>query len=124
MAGRGLPVTTGDALVLLGLVLIYLEFIKAARRRKPVTDHLLSLLLFGGMAFELAAVPKAATTTFLILLALSFIELLVGFSVSAPRAVRSETAGHAAGTIDEPMDEAMEPPPGDPRLARQEPPLA
>ena len=85
LAGRSLPVSTGDAIVLLGVLFLYLEFLKVMRLRyRPLMDHLLSLLLFGGMAFELLAVPKAATSTFLILLAFSFIDLIGGLSL-APR---------------------------------------
>src|SRR5258708_777340 len=59
---RTMPVTTGDFLVILAVLLIYLEFLKVARfRRKPIMDHLLSLILFGVMAFEFLALPRAAT---------------------------------------------------------------
>jgi|SRR5215472_8406529 len=85
LAGRSLPVSTGDAIVLLGVLFLYLEFLKVMRLRyRPLMDHLLSLLLFGGMAFELLAVPKAATSTFLTLLAFSFIDVIGGLSL-APR---------------------------------------
>jgi len=43
--------------------------------------------LLGGMAIELLAVPKAQTSTFLILLALSFVDVIGGFSL-APRTRR------------------------------------
>src|SRR5437763_10335396 len=85
LAGRTLPVATGDALVLLALLMIYLEFLKVMRlHRKPVMDHVLSLILFGIMGVEFLALPKAATPTFLMLLALSFIDLIGGLSL-APR---------------------------------------
>jgi hypothetical protein len=48
--------------MLLGVLLLYLEFLKVTRlRRKGIMDHLLSLILLGAMGFELLAVPKAAT---------------------------------------------------------------
>jgi hypothetical protein len=85
LAGRTLPVSTGDALVLLALLMIYLEFLKVMRlHRKPVMDHILSLSLFGIMGVEFLALPKAATPAFLMLLALSFIDLIGGLSL-APR---------------------------------------
>src|SRR5580693_9312414 len=77
LAQRTLPVTTGDSLMILGVLLLYLEILKVSRlNRKLITDHVLSLILFGGMTFEFLAVPKAATTTFLVLLALSFVDLI------------------------------------------------
>jgi hypothetical protein len=85
LAGRSLPVSTGDAIVLLGVLFLYLEFLKVMRLRyRPVMDHLLSLLLFGLMVLELLALPKAATSTFLILAAFSLIDVIGGLSL-APR---------------------------------------
>jgi hypothetical protein len=85
LAGRSLPVSTGDAIVLLGVLFLYLEFLKVMRLRyRPVMDHLLSLLLFGLMVLELLALPKAATSTFLILVAFSLIDVIGGLSL-APR---------------------------------------
>jgi hypothetical protein len=76
-----LPVTTGDALVMLAMLLLYIEVLKAARfGAKGIMDHVLSLLLFVAMAAELMLVPRAATTTFLLLTALSFVDVITGVS--------------------------------------------
>jgi hypothetical protein len=89
-AGRGLPVSTGDAIVLLAILFIYLEFLKVMRlRRKPVTDHLLSLVLLGAMGYEFLALPKAATSAFLMLLALSIVDVIGGLSLAPPRPRRA-----------------------------------
>jgi hypothetical protein len=85
LAGRSLPVSTGDAIVLLGVLFIYLEFLKVMRLgHRPVMDHLLSLILLGAMTLEFLTLPKAATSTFLTLLALSVIDVVGGLSL-APR---------------------------------------
>jgi hypothetical protein len=98
LAQRTMPVTTGDALMILGVLLLYLEILKVSRlNRKLITDHILSLILFGGMIYELLAVPKAATATFLVLLALSFVDVIGGFSFvsrAAPRIAEPEAADH------------------------------
>jgi hypothetical protein len=79
---RTLPVTTGVGLMILGVLVLYLELLKVSRlNRKLVTDHILSLILLGGMIYELLAVPKAATATFLVLLALSFVDVVGGLSL-------------------------------------------
>lgn len=89
-AGRSLPVSTGDAIVLMGILFIYLEFLKVMRlRRKPVTDHLLSLVLLGVMGYELLVLPKAATSAFLMLLALSIVDVIGGLSLAPPRPRRA-----------------------------------
>jgi hypothetical protein len=85
-----LPVTTGDGLVMLAMLLLYIEVLKAARfGAKAIMDHVLSLLLFAAMAAELMLVPRAATTTFLLLTALSFVDVITGVSV-AGRAKQTE----------------------------------
>jgi len=90
-ADRRLPVTTGDAIVMLGMLLIYLEVIKAARLgSKGVMDHLLALILFAVMACELALVPQAATPTLLLLTVLAFVDVITGISIGR-RARRHET---------------------------------
>jgi hypothetical protein len=92
LSGRTMPVNTGDFLMVLGVLLIYLEFLKVTRfRRKPVMDHMLSLILFGAMAFEFSAVPKAQTSPFLVLLTLSFVDVVGGFSL-VPRRQRPAPA--------------------------------
>ena len=98
LAQRTMPVTTGDALMILGVLLLYLEILKVSRlNRKLITDHILSLLLLGGMIYELLAVPKAATATFLVLLALSLVDVIGGFSFvsrAPPPMGEPETADH------------------------------
>jgi hypothetical protein len=80
------PVTTGDVLVVIALLLLYLEVLKAARfASKGVMDHVLSLALFVGMAAEFMLVPQAATTTFFLLTAVSFVDVITGISISARR---------------------------------------
>jgi hypothetical protein len=82
MEGRRMPVTTGDIIVAIALLMLYFEAIKAARGSKAIMDHVLALLLFVGMAAELALVPKATTPTLLLLTAISFIDVITGLTVS------------------------------------------
>jgi hypothetical protein len=89
-ADRRLPVTTGDVIVMVGMLLLYLEVVKAARfGSKGIMDHLLALILFAAMACELALVPQAATPTLLLLTVLAFVDLITGISVGR-RARRRE----------------------------------
>ena len=82
MEGRRMPVTTGDIIVAIALLMLYFEAIKAARGSKAIMDHVLALLLFVGMGAELALVPKATTPTLLLLTAISFIDVITGLTVS------------------------------------------
>jgi uncharacterized membrane protein YobD (UPF0266 family) len=79
-----MAVSLGDALVVLSILLLYVEFLKAARfRSKAVMDHVLALVLFIGMACEFALVPKAQTAPFLFLTTLALLDLLTALSVGA-----------------------------------------
>jgi hypothetical protein len=89
LSGKPMPVSTGDMLVLLGIFLLYVEILKATRLgSKAAMDHILSLLLFIGMLVEFVLAPRAATSTFLLLVALSAIDVLGGFTVSTRRGER------------------------------------
>jgi hypothetical protein len=82
LEGRRMPVTTGDVIIAIALLMLYFEAIKAARGSKVFMDHVLAFVLFVGMAAELALVPKATTPTLLLLTAISFIDVITGLTIS------------------------------------------
>jgi hypothetical protein len=89
LEGRSLPVTTADLLVMLGMLLLYVEVLKAARLgSKGVMDHVLSFALFVGMAAELVLVPRAMTPTLLLLTTLAFVDVIIGVSFIGRRKPR------------------------------------
>jgi hypothetical protein len=89
LSGRSMPVNTGDLLVLFGIFLLYIEILKSTRMStKAIMDHVLSFILFIGMIIEFVAVQRAATSTFLILMALSFVDVIGGFTVTIRTAQR------------------------------------
>jgi hypothetical protein len=51
-------------------------------------DHVLSMLVFLAMTIEFIAVQRAATSTFLILVALSFVDVIGGFTITIRTAQR------------------------------------
>src|SRR5262249_62187760 len=63
VSGVEWQVTLGDMLLALGLLLLLLEIIKGARGSKYLTDHLLSLLVFGGGAAEFVMLPEFGPST-------------------------------------------------------------
>src|SRR5262249_42937656 len=82
LSGGSVAVDIGDALVMLAVLLLYIEFLKFTRlAAKGVMDHVLSLMLFAAMTFEFASVQRAATATFLILIVTSFVDLIGGLSL-------------------------------------------
>jgi hypothetical protein len=89
LSGERMAVSTGDVLVLLGVLLLYVEIVKATRfSNKAIMDHVLSLVLFMVMAIEFITVRKAATSTFMIITALSFVDVIGGFSITIRSAQR------------------------------------
>ena len=64
VSGAEWPITLSDILLALGLLLLLLEIVKAARPgSKYLTDHLLSLIVFGGAVAEFLLWPKFGTST-------------------------------------------------------------
>jgi len=89
LSGRSMPVSTGDVLVLMGVLLLYIEILKATRlSSKAIMDHVLSMIVFLAMTIEFIAVQRAATSTFLILIALSFVDVIGGFTITIRTAQR------------------------------------
>ena len=89
LSGQRVAVSAGDVLVILGVLLLYVEILKVTRlAAKAVMDHLLSVMLFAAMAFEFVSVQRAATSTFLVLLVLSFVDVISGLSLAIPAAPR------------------------------------
>jgi hypothetical protein len=84
-----LNVTTSDALIILSIVLLFVEILKATRiGTRSIVDHVLSFVLFVVMAGEFLIVPWAATSTFLLMLVIAFVDVVGGFSVSIRTAQR------------------------------------
>ncbi len=89
LSGEDLNVTTSDLLIILSIALLFVEIVKATRfGSRAIVDHLLSLVLFIVMLGEFMILRKAATSTFLIMLAICFVDVIAGFSVSIRTAQR------------------------------------
>jgi len=96
-SGTGWPVTLTDGLLTLGILMLLCEVIKGARPgAKYLTDHLLSLLVFGGAAAEFVLLPQFGTSTFFLLTLLALVDFLSGISLrrrrGAPAARKAEAA--------------------------------
>ena len=86
MSGAQWPVTLSDILLALGMLLLLLEVIKGARPgAKYLTDHLLSLIVFGAAAAEFLLWPKFGTSTYFLLSLLSLVDFLSGVALRARR---------------------------------------
>ena len=87
---RRMPLNVGDLILAIGMLLLYLEVLKAARfGGKRVMDHILSFILFVAMVSELALVPQASTPALLLLAVLGFVDFITGLSLSIRRKQRA-----------------------------------
>jgi hypothetical protein len=87
-SGTAWPVSLSDVLVTLGILLLLCEVIKGARPgAKYLTDHLLSLVVFGGAAAEFVLLPPFGTSTYFLLALLSLVDFLSGLALRARRGV-------------------------------------
>jgi len=92
VSGADWNMSAGDLLVAFGILLLFGEVLKSTRIGiRTVIDHALSLILFLGMLVEFLLVPQASTSTFFLLLVLSFIDVLGGFAVTLRTAQRDLT---------------------------------
>ena len=92
VSGATWSMSTGDLLITLSLLLLFGEMMKATRIGiRTVVDHGLSLILFLAMLVEFLLVKQAATGTFFLLLAISFVDVLGGFAVTLRSAQRDLT---------------------------------
>ncbi|MEP2981372.1 MAG: hypothetical protein ABJO86_17930 [Lentilitoribacter sp.] len=84
----------GDLFILIALVLLFIEILKATRTGAfSVVDHLLSTFVFIAYLLEFLLVQGAATQVFFILMAIAFIDVIAGFSVSIKSAGRDVSIG-------------------------------
>lgn len=118
MYGTLWPVTLSDVLVALGIFLLLLEVMKA---RYPgaryLTDHFLSLVVFGGAAAEFVMLPQFGTSTFFLLTLTALVDFLAGVSLRARRPRRVVVAAAPAPTpVVTPAPANVEPITAEPRF--------
>ena len=117
-SGTGWPVTLTDGLLTLGILMLLCEIIKGARPGATyLTDHLLSLLVFGGAAAEFVLLPQFGTSIFFLLTLLALVDFLSGISLrrrrgaqAAAPAISRREARKAAAAAPEPEFEPVSTP--------------
>jgi hypothetical protein len=104
MSGAEWAVTLSDVLLALAILLLLAEVIKGARPgAKYLTDHLLSLIVFGAAAAEFVLCPKFGTSTYFLLTALALVDFISGLALRTRR--------RAVAAAPAPSPKAAEPPP-------------
>lgn len=94
MSGATWTMSLGDALIVLALILLFVEVLKATRTGPwSAIDHMLSMLVFVAYIVEFLLVRDAATQVFFILMVIALIDVIAGFSVAIRSAGRDVSIG-------------------------------
>ncbi len=89
LSGASLTPDVGDLLIVLGILALAIEVVKATRSSvASVVDHALSTLVLVLFLLEFLLVEAAGTTTFLLLTLLALLDVLTGFTVTIATARR------------------------------------
>ncbi|GEO85680.1 hypothetical protein [Ciceribacter naphthalenivorans] len=94
LSGAVWVMSVSDVLILLSLVILFFEILKATMNGSgSLINHLLSMLVFIAFLVEFLLVKGAATQTFFILMTIAFIDVVGGFTVSIRSAGRDVSIG-------------------------------
>jgi hypothetical protein len=78
-------VTTGDIMVAGSILILAVEMMRAGRAGRSIVDHILSTLLFIGMMAMFVLWKLAASTTFFLLVLISFVDVIGGLAMGVRR---------------------------------------
>ncbi len=82
MSGARWAFTWGDLILIVLLILLFIEILKATyTSTSSLVDHGLSMLIFIAALVEFLLVPQAATSVFFMLLVAFLIDVIAGFTI-------------------------------------------
>lgn len=117
MSGTEWPVTLSDILLALGILMLMFEVIKGARPgAKYLTDHLLSLIVFGGAAAEFVLWPRFGTSTYFLLALLALVDFLSGIALRARRGTVTASATNVSRKSAKKTETKIETPAAEPQF--------
>lgn len=94
LSGATWAMTLGELLVTFALLLLFVEIMKSTRiGATSIVDHLLSTVVFVVYLVEFLLVASAAHAVFFILMVITFVDVIAGFSVSIRSASRDVSVG-------------------------------
>jgi hypothetical protein len=94
ITGAQLAVSWGDMMLAFGLLMLFFEVLKATRLgAATLSDHLASTFALLLYVITFLLVPSAASSVFLLLMLMTLVDVLAGFSVTLRTAQRDVTVG-------------------------------
>ncbi|WP_245895276.1 hypothetical protein [Devosia submarina] len=87
----GMPwaVSAGDFLLVVGIICLFIEVLKSTNSaRSSIVEHMLSMVVFVLFLVEFLLVGAASSSVFFLLMVMSLIDVVAGFTVSITSAHR------------------------------------
>jgi hypothetical protein len=89
LSGADFVLTPGDIFLTLSILLLFGEMLKSTKMTsRTIIDHMLSTLLLIGILVEFLLVPQAASATYFLLMVISFVDVVGGFTITIRTAQR------------------------------------
>ena len=83
VSGSGWTVGTGDLILFLSLILLFVELLKSTSSRKvAIVNHALSMILFVACLVEFLLIRGFATSIFFLISSMVMLDVLAGFIVT------------------------------------------
>ncbi len=94
VSGTVWALTSGDVLLVVGLVCLFFEVIKSTNTgRSSVIEHMVSTALFVVFLIEFLLAGAAASSVFFLLMIMALVDVVAGFTISITGAGRDVTMG-------------------------------
>lgn len=88
-SGMPLAITAGDLLLVAGIIFLFFEVLKSTNiARNSIIEHMLSMVVFVVFLVEFLLVGAASSSVFFLLMIMSLIDVVAGFTVSITSASR------------------------------------
>jgi hypothetical protein len=92
VSGMEWSLTWGDLMLVIGLVCLFFEVLKSTNTgRSSIVEHMLSTALFVVFLIEFLLIGAAASSVFFLLMIMSVVDVVAGFSISITGAGRDVT---------------------------------
>lgn len=93
-SGAVISITRGDALVIVGLLLLYVEILKSTRTSAAsIVDHTLSMGVFIVCLVQFIVVKSAATSHYFMIMMMTLLDVIAGYTVTIKGARRDYGRG-------------------------------
>lgn len=92
LSGATWSLDVRDLLLVIGLFALYIEILRATRTNSAsMTNHVLSIMTFAAFLIEFITLPSLGNSTFFLLMVMSLIDVIAGFTVTVSTAHRGIT---------------------------------